>query len=113
MSDQDKIVADVLSQFVEPGASRHEAELGTAVSDHISNRPATRRRPDPETVTALRSLAAHPSPVLGEIEVPAATEVTCSPLCIGVDFNALLADIGEPEVWSILGKLKDLFGGTS
>jgi hypothetical protein len=114
MTDQDKTVADVLSQFVEPGASRHEAELGTAVSDHISNhRPATRRAPDPETVTALRSLAADPTRALGEIEAPAATEVTCSPLWVGVDFNVLLTDVGEPEVWTILGKLKDLFGGTS
>lgn len=108
---EDHEIASVLSQFVEPGASRHEAELGTAVSDHISNRPATRRPPDPETVTALRSLAAQPARLLGE-ETPA-TEVTCSPLCIGVDFNALFADVGEPEVWAILGKLKDLFGGTS
>lgn len=31
-------------------------------------------------------------------------------LVVAVDFNGLLEQVGEPDVWDILGKLKDLLG---
>jgi hypothetical protein len=34
------------------------------------------------------------------------------PLSIMVDFNELLDRYGDPYVWTILGKLKDLFGAS-
>jgi hypothetical protein len=52
MSDD---IARVLAQVVEVGPGTREAELGAAVSRHVSsNRPA-RRESDPETVAALRA----------------------------------------------------------
>jgi hypothetical protein len=100
----DHDVADVLGQVVELGSSVQESELGDAVSRHVSNRTVDRQRPDDETVAALRALA-NPARAPGEPESP-----STSPLSILVDFNDLLDELGEPDVWSVLGKLKDLFG---
>ena len=102
MSDRDDI-ADVLAQVVDVGPSAREADLADAVSRHVSNRPGpSGGSPDEGTVAALRALAADPLPARGER----------GGLFVDVDFNDLLADVGEPEVWTILGKLKDLFGST-
>ncbi|HET6898521.1 MAG TPA: hypothetical protein VFK70_09245 [Vicinamibacteria bacterium] len=104
----DDVVADVLGQVVGLGPNPREAELGAAVSRHVSSRPATAAAcPDTETVAALRALAAEPDRVLSA-EAELGT-VPLSPLAVSVDFNDLLADVGEPAVWRILGHLKDLF----
>lgn len=108
MNDPHSDAAAVLSQVVPLGESLRAAELGAAVSDQISNRPPPpRSAPDPETLTALRSLASNPGAVLGDGN----PDVTFSPLQIVVDVNALLEDHGDSATWEILGKLKDLFGG--
>lgn len=61
MSEPDDI-ADVLAQVVEIGPTPQQAELGAAVSRHLSARPAL---PPPaanaETVAALRAAAADPT----------------------------------------------------
>lgn len=102
MSDHDDI-ADVLAQVVDVGPSAREADLAEAVSRHVSNRPnPVGGSPDPGTVAALRALATDPPPAVGD----------GTGLHIEVDFNDLYADVGEPDVWVILGKLKDLFGST-
>jgi hypothetical protein len=102
-------IAKVLDQVVDIGPTPQEAELGAAVLRHVSANRPTSRGPDPDTIAALRQLAARPP-----VDEPAEAEiVSCSPLSILVDFNALLRDVGEPAVWDTLGKLKDLFGGTT
>lgn len=113
MNDHDGQVDDVaavLDQVVELGRTSPEAELGAAVSRHISTRPTTDRRPDPETVAALRTLANEMTNANAELS--SALDATSGTLSVMVDFNALLDDLGEPHVWTILGKLKDLFGGS-
>lgn len=97
MSEHDDIAA-ALGQVVELGSSAQQAELGAAVSRQIQeNRSGTiAGRSDPEVVAALRNLARE----------PAGDPVTAT---VHVDFNALLATVGEPQIWTILGKLKDLF----
>jgi hypothetical protein len=89
MSDTDEFdqIESVLSQVVPLSPSLREAELGAAVSRHVSNRSAGIRGgpPDQETVAALR---------------------------VTVDFNELLERLGEPQAWDVLGKLRDLFGST-
>jgi hypothetical protein len=104
VSDRDDI-ADVLAQVVDVGPSAREADLADAVSRHVSNRPGpSGGSPDEGTVAALRALATtDPVRVVGD----------GAGLHIEVDFNDLLADVGEPDVWTILGKLKDLFGATT
>lgn len=99
MSDQAGQIAAVLGQVVELGPTRQESELGEAVSRHVSARPAPGRRPDPETAAALQALANDP-PALGGVT---------GTVTLTVDFNALYADVGEPEIWEILGRLKELF----
>ena len=101
MSDQHEVIAQVLGQVVELGPTVQEADLGAAVSRHVSNQPGRRPPPDPETAAALRALANDPSPVLG---------AGSSSLTVTVDFNALYATFGEPKIWEILGRLKELFG---
>jgi hypothetical protein len=103
MSDE---IADVLGQVVELGPNARQAELGAAVSRHVSNRPSERPEPDPEALAALRSFAATANAEIENVERAAMS----SPLMVTVDVNALLADFGEPKAWEILGKLKDLFG---
>jgi hypothetical protein len=58
--------AAVLAQVVEVGSgSGREAELGAAVSRHISGGPVVRgSQPDPEVAAGLRSLGQQPSPSL-------------------------------------------------
>jgi hypothetical protein len=105
MSDHEADAARVLDQVVDVGPTTQETALGAAVSWDILNRP-TRREPDPEMPAALRALAATASAEIANVEQAAIS----SPLMVTVDFNALLADVGEPGVWEILGKLKDMFG---
>jgi hypothetical protein len=103
VSDQDDI-ANVLAQVVDVGPSAREADLADAVSRHVSNRPnPVGGSPDQGTVAALRALASDPVRAVGD----------GAGLHIEVDFNDLLEDVGEPDVWVILGKLKDLFGATT
>lgn len=97
--------ADALAQFVEVGSPPQEADLAAAVSRHVSAREVTRAPADPGAVAALRALAAD---ARGDDD----TIITCSPLSIVVDFGELLDRCGEPQVWTVLGKLKDLFGAS-
>lgn len=104
----DNEVADVLSQVVDVGPSSRQDDLGAAVSRHVSSRPAQPApQANPETVAALRKLAADPPTHLYPEET---ADLTVTPLSVCVDFNDLLDRLGEPEVWQVLGKLKDLFG---
>ncbi|HKY68603.1 MAG TPA: hypothetical protein VJM49_19615 [Acidimicrobiales bacterium] len=107
MSVEDDAAA-ALADFVDVGPTVREVELGAAVAEHIASRPTQRRsEPDPELVAALRERADHPLEPLHEVAAFAP-----SPLLVNVDFNGLLTEVGEPDVWRILGELKDLFGGT-
>jgi hypothetical protein len=55
-SFSDEVLADVLGQVVEIGPTPQEADLGAAVSRHVSNRrPAPAPPGDPGTVAALRA----------------------------------------------------------
>jgi hypothetical protein len=109
MSDEQD-AADALAHVVGVGSPPQEADLAAAVSRHVAAREVSRAPADPATVAALRALAADPSPVLGgKSDDPV---VMCSPLSIMVDFNELLDRYGDPYVWTILGKLKDLFGAS-
>jgi hypothetical protein len=103
MSDE---IADVLGQVVEIGPTVQEAELGAAVSRHVSGRSPERPSPDPEALATLRSFAATATGELDRLE----QSIGSSPLMVTVDVNALLADFGEPKAWEILTKLKELFG---
>lgn len=97
MSQHDEI-ASVLGQVVELGPTGRQTELGEAVSRHVSARPAPGRRPDPETAAALRALA-HDPPVAGGVT---------GTVAVTVNFNALYAQHGD-DVWTILGRLKEMF----
>lgn len=103
MSDEQDAAA-VLAQVVEVGSPPQETDLGAAVSRHVSAREVPRTPADPGTVAALRALAADPSPVLGGDDGAV--------MSIMVDFNELLEQCGDPKVWTVLGKLKDLFGAS-
>lgn len=109
MSDPHSDAAAVLAQFVPIGPEApRAAALGAAVSDQAAARPPLTPSPDPEALTALRSLAKNPGRILDDDDGP---DIVMSPLTVAVDVNALLEDHGETATWDILGKLKDLFGG--
>ena len=104
MSDHDEI-AHVLDQVVPIGDHPRQDELAASVARHVSNRPPAPRNsgPGPEILQALVDR----SDLRGADEPLPTFE--CSPLTVGVDFNELLDRLGEPDVWVVLGKLKDLF----
>ena len=89
MSDDDPLagIDEALAQVVEIGHSAAEAELGAAVSRHVSGRAPSCQASDPETVAALRALAAKPPVPLPQD--PTQLTGICS-LVVNVDFNALL-----------------------
>lgn len=95
-------IAGVLDQVVDLGPTPREQQLGAAVKDHVTGRPEPRREPDEDTAAALRALADAATQA-----TPEASSVPC--VSVVVDFNQLLRAAGQPEVWSILSRLKDLF----
>lgn len=80
----DETIADVLGQVVELGHTAQEIELGEAISRHIQSRP----------------------PATTERGAPGRLVVT-----VNVDFNELLAEVGEVDTYRIIAHLKDLLGG--
>lgn len=63
------------------------------------------RQADPSVADLLRSYGDQQLATLEEAQT-----ISSSSLCISADFLDLLDRFGEPEVWDVLGKLKDLLG---
>lgn len=107
MSTSDNEVTDVLAQVVNVGPTESQVQLGAAVSRQVVHRAAPAPAPDPSAVAALRMLGENAAQLAGtEIPEPPAF----SPLTVHVEFNDLLERLGEPDVWTVIGKLKDLLG---
>lgn len=106
MSDHDDVAA-VLASVQSVGPETPQAvELADAVARHVAARAPQPRPPvDPAVLAALR-----PQEETTALSATLESTAPPPPLMVHVDFNELHERLGEPEVWTVLGKLKDLLG---